>query len=1317
VPAPPGDAGGPSDELLRAELLGPFCISFGGKKASWTRPPAKRLCELVLLSPGRRIAKEAVCEALFPGLAPPAASKELSRALSMARASLAALGGTARGLMRSDRALIWADPGTPMEVDLELHEALLRSAFKAGPGPGRDQELAEALAFEGALLEDEPFAEWAMHRRDQLEVARQEARLALARERDRMTGPLGPDASAGTAVEAWESCLEHDPACEEAAAALMRAYSARGQRHLVVRTYDRCRAALEDLGLRATPALDQLLAAATAEGAPPRPCGAVPSALPGAESLPPHREERRTVTVLFAEVATTVKARGADPEDVRSAVGEVLARVITEVEGLGGVVTSVSGRGLEALFGAPEAHEDDPERAVRAAFRSLSAGAAGSGAYEPAIRIGIETGPAVVGPLRARPKSGYGAMGAVVGEAAAVQSFAKPGSTLVGPATRKATEGIFTWGPTEEVVLASDTKPLVATYLERPAPRARARPLRLGGRGPLVGRAGEVSVLDAALRGAAGGRGSVVVLVGEPGLGKTRLVQECRKRFMAWVGAGSGRLPLWLEGRCASYASTTPYGLYQHLLASWLGMTTDEDEEAMVAALDRALTVSMGAPDLRPVLAHMMGIPAGADVLRMSPPERQRATFNAMRSLVSRLASIGPTVVALEDLHWVDPTSLALTEELSSVTAQRPLLVVLTRRPEPDPGVTAFEALLEARLGPQLHVVELAPLSLEAERELGMSLVGTDAERGVLESVLSGAEGNPLVLEERLFAMLEGGGLVREEGAWRLGPAVGAEVPAVLERVVRSRVDRLSPATQEALLTASVFGPEVPLSYLTAASEAGADLQDAMAELSSRGLVQEVASGPEPRFRFRHALIQEATYQGLLRGERRRRHARAAAAIEAAWAGRLEEVAAVLARHLAAAGEVARAVGYFEAAGDHAAAAYANSEAVSSFRSALELRRQDHVGLDLATAEAALRAKLAEVYWRTAWRAEAREEFQEAIRLLGRGDAAQRAYLWIRLGRLETADYCHDAAAAAFDAADELLGERPWEQGEAMADRWLELMLEGRAKLYLTSGQSDRALAALDAVQSVLEAQGGAARQAFYYEYRAGLRVRQNRYRVDEEAIALLRRAVAAAGQAGDEDDMGWRTGALGWSLVLFRRSNEGQEVLEGTLARAERVGDAHLRGRCLMALTVAAVRRHDVEALRSLAPRALGDCEANAYGTEAAVCKASLAWLAWQDGRPDDVVTLATEATELYRTGPGPFSYMKWMGLFPLIAVHLAAGQVNKAAAAAREMLDPAQLWLPDDLWSALKAACKAWDNNEPEAADCKLAEALELAHDLHYF
>jgi predicted ATPase len=175
-------------------------------------------------------------------------------------------------------------------------------------------------------------------------------------------------------------------------------------------------------------------------------------------------------------------------------------------------------------------------------------------------------------------------------------------------------------------------------------------------------------------------------VVGEPGLGKTRLISECRKRFMAWVGAGSGRLPLWLEGRGASYASSTPYGLYQQLLSAWIGVAPEEGEDVRRPALERAMKAVFAGEDA-PVglLARMMGLGAGEDTAwlsRLSPEELQRATFGALHALVARLTAYGPTVLVLEDLRWADPTSIRFTEEIAGLVRHKPLLVLLTHRPE-----------------------------------------------------------------------------------------------------------------------------------------------------------------------------------------------------------------------------------------------------------------------------------------------------------------------------------------------------------------------------------------------------------------------------------------------------------------------------------------------------------------------------------------------------------------------------------------------------------------------------------------------------------
>ncbi len=743
-------------ECVAVRMLGPFTMTFGENTAGpWPRPTAKRLCELLLVSPGRRIGREAACEALFPNLSPDAASNALSKALTLARSVLSRLGAPATELLEADRTNIWVGSNCKLDVDFGPHEEALRSALHMEPGTRRDEALVTALSNEGVLLEDEPYADWAIGPREHLETLRQKARTELARDRARGEGRSQPEA----VIEAWEECLAHDPTSEEAASALMRVHAARGHRQVALQAYDRCRAALEDLGLRVSPALEELQRS-TVAAAPPRSRGD-----PGTASVPrpaPPRlgkEERRLVSVLFAELSGPVgMGQRLDPEDLREVVSAALAGLIAEVEGLGGTITSVSGGGLAALFGAPEAHEDDPERAVRAGARILAAIAGRSpmpGAENLSVRIGIETGPAIVGPIRTGAGVDYAAIGEVVPVAAALQSAARARSVLVGPATRAVTEGIFEWGPTEEVTPADSAKPVVGSYLERPKARSvgyRGQS-KLAGHARLVGRQDEVAVLDKALRdavsgaGSPSGPGSVVFIVGDPGLGKTRLMQECRKRFMAWVGAGTGRLPLWLEGRCASYASSTPYGLYQQLLSSWVGVAPEEGEEVVRPALERAMkAVFGGQADHVALLAHVMGLPAGPNegqLARLSPEGLQRATFGAVSAVVARLVATGPTILALEDLHWADPTSLKLTEELAALAGEGPLLVLATRRHDPDPGVSGLEASIEAEGRCALHRVELFPLPEQAERELARALIGEDVEDSVVEAVRAASMGTP----------------------------------------------------------------------------------------------------------------------------------------------------------------------------------------------------------------------------------------------------------------------------------------------------------------------------------------------------------------------------------------------------------------------------------------------------------------------------------------------------------------------------------------------------------------------------------------------
>jgi len=1311
-------------QAVQVTLLGPFSVAARGRVVSeWPRPTARRLCELVLVSPGRRVSRDLACELLFPRLEPRAAARALSKALSMARSALAELGADGAALLSADLLHIWASPD--VSVDADSRSAALRAGLALAPGQLRDDALACALAEDGELLADEPYAEWAIRVRERYETLGQEARLALARDRAMGAGRAGPD----DVLAAWRSCLDHDPASEEAAGALIRAYVAQGRPELAARVFERCRLALEQLGLRISPSLERLYAPirdTRPADALSEPGAAQPAASPASGPTPPParpREERRPVSVLFAEVAAPAGlASAVGLETLRELVGGSLAAVITEVEALGGTVTSVSGRGLQAMFGAPQAHEDDPERAVLAAFRALTAAATAEAAAEggTALRIGVESGPAVVGPIGGGAKVEYGAFGDVVSVAAALQSAARPGAVLVGPATRAVTGHLFSWGAGEEVSLGGNSRPLVASYLE--APRARVgerRPRGVGGRAALIGRGAEMRILETALRQAVEGHGSVLVLTGDAGLGKTRLVQECRKRFIAWVGAGSGRLPLWLEGRGASYASATPYGLYRQLVASWVGVATDEPAARLRPALERALANLMGNANLLPPLARMMGIADPAPSGRVSPEDLQRMTFAALRSVVTRFAVAGPTVLVLEDLHWADPTSLRLTLDLAELAAGRPLLVLATSRPK-----SGREEIAALAAGPSARQIMLGALPAAAEQTLVESLMGQvpgaiagsgAASPEVLAAILTSADGNPLFLEERLTSLLETRALVRQDGTWLLRQPPGPQLPQVLERLVRSRVDRLGPAAQEAIRAAAVIGPRFTATLLAAVlGTRPAELGPALDELVDSDLVhREPSQGHPDRFLFRHALIQEATYLGLLRAERRSLHAATAAALEATHRDRLPEVAAVLGRYYTAADDAKRAVHFLEMAGDHATDAFANYEAISSFNAALALTQRNVATMGADTVR--LYAKLANVLWRIGRHDETGAAFRAALELGGSVDALQRAHLHTRLGRLELGNARYEAAAANFDAAEELLGDDPSGWDDATVDQWLEMMIDGRAACYSMRFEPDLLLETLERARPLLQSRGTPARRHTFHRQVAMQELIRHRFRVGDDDIARLRRSVELAEQTCDEKDVGYARYFLGWALWLRGDLTESQQELEQALALGKRIGERHLLLYSLLVLIVTALRQHDTEAVRTLIPRATA--AAGKDTVYVALTTAARAWLAWQDGHPDEVIALAGRVEDFDLGTLITGARYRWVYLFPLIAARLQSGDVAAAIAAAREIVDPAQQLLSDELMAALDAAVAAWDDGDAAAAEERLAGVLRLAHELHFF
>jgi tetratricopeptide (TPR) repeat protein len=392
-------------------------------------------------------------------------------------------------------------------------------------------------------------------------------------------------------------------------------------------------------------------------------------------------------------------------------------------------------------------------------------------------------------------------------------------------------------------------------------------------------------------------------------------------------------------------------------------------------------------------------------------------------------------------------------------------------------------------------------------------------------------------------------------------------------------------------------------------------------------------------------------------------------------------------------------------AGDHATASFANDEAIASFHAALAIAAEGEASVDL-------QAKLANVLWRTGRRGQAREAFQAGLRAVPASDTVRRAHLLTRLGRLEVADNHFEAAWAAYDAAEELLGGNPEEMDAATVEEWLELMVDGRACQYSTEYRPEQALATLAAARPVLD-RGSAVRKHGYYFHLAMARVAQNRFVVDETDLDHARRSLAAAADA-EEKDVGYATFFLARFLLLHGDLAEAQDHLEHSLAIAERIGETGLLAYSLQGLAMAALRRHDTAAVRALAPRVLAEVETMASPDYLAGAKACLAWLAWQDRQPDDVIKLAEEITTLTTGTLDAGLYYGPVHLWPLAAVHLEAGHLAEAVAATRHLRDHTQF--PAGLEAALTAASQACDQGRPDQARTHLTAALDLARDLGY-
>jgi predicted ATPase/class 3 adenylate cyclase len=642
--------------------------------------------------------------------------------------------------------------------------------------------------------------------------------------------------------------------------------------------------------------------------------------------------ERKQVTVLFADVkGFTSISEKLDPENVQTLISECLVFFTEEIHCYEGAIAQFLGDGVMALFGAPIAHEDAPQRALYAALAIRDrlkkyAEKLKKDGIDFKMRIGLNTGLVVVGRIGDDLTMEYTAMGDTVNLASRMESSAEPGNIQVSESTYRLTEGYFDFKPLGEIEVKGKKEPMKAYQLLGVGQaKTRLGVAEIRGLTPFVGRQKELAQLKECYDRAKKGQGQVVGIVGEPGAGKSRLLLQFRN--MLTQGEYT-----YLEGGCLHYGQAMAYLPILHILRSYFGIEQGEPEtlsqnklKQRISQLDERLI------SVLPPFQELLSLKVSDETyIKLDPQRKKERTFEAIRSLFFQESQARLLIVAVEDLHWIDKTTEEFMDHFIARLGGAHFILIILYRPEYTHswGSKTYYS--------QIRVDEL-PLETSAKMVQAILEEGK-ATPELMDLILDRAAGNPLFMEEFTRTLLERGYIDRKNGHYVLTVKPSdIQVPETVQGIIAARMDRLEKVLKETMQVASVIGREFQRSILQNVTKLREKLEECLCELQALEFIYERSMFPEAEYVFKHALTQEVAYNSLLLKRRKEIHEMIAQAIESLYPYRLEEFLEVLAHHYSMSWNLQKAYHYLKLSGDKASRNYTLWEAIRYYKEALNV--------------------------------------------------------------------------------------------------------------------------------------------------------------------------------------------------------------------------------------------------------------------------------------------------------------------------------------------------------------------------------------------